>query len=332
MRALNGQGQTLWVFPTNEVVQSSPAVGELNGQLDVVVGTGDYYATAGHSWATDSTMLFALDAAGGQLVWERNLGGYTRSSPALADLYGNGQLDVVEATSLPLGQAEPASQTEVWALSGSGQPLPGWPVTTPAGGVYGSVVTADLQGNGTQDVLVPTTQGLYVYDPAGQLIAQFGTGQSPWDCPVSLPIGLQNSPLLTRGPNGSIGLTLAGYNAFGGLILHYGITSPSSIGVESWPQFRQNPQLTGTVPTAPPASTILRDPGAKGYWTVSVTGQVSGSAGVPVYGSSPGAISAFERIVSMASAPNGNGYWILSSNGSVFGFGNAPSAGVLIRR
>ncbi len=331
VRALNAAGQTLWVFRTDEVVQSSPAIGTLDGQYDVVFGTGDYFATHGVA-TTDSTSLFALNAATGDLVWRANLGGYTGSSPALADLYGNGQLDVVEAASLPLGQPAPASQTEVWALDGSGKALPGWPVMVPAGGVIGSVVTADLQGNGTQDVLVPTTEGLYVYSPTGLLIGRFGTGQEPWHCPVSLPMGLQGSPLVSMDPNGTVGLTLAGYNAFGGLVVHYEITSSRAIGAQAWPQFRGNAELTGAFPAPPPACLDSAGVGSatSGYWLAGRDGGIFSFGNAGFHGSLPalGIADPFP-IVGMAPTPSGQGYWLVDSAGDVYSFGNAAFHGSL---
>ena len=53
-------------------------------------------------------------------------------------------------------------------------------------------------------MLVPTTDGLVIYDGrSAQVVATLG----------SRAIGLQNSPMVTIDPNGTIGITIAGYNA-----------------------------------------------------------------------------------------------------------------------
>ena len=65
-------------------------------------------------------------------------------------------------------------------------------------------------------------------------------------------LGLQNAPLVTDDPNGTIGITLAGYvgGAPGGLgqIDHYEIARSNgaqAVGGGAWPMFHHDPQLTG---------------------------------------------------------------------------------------
>ena len=84
------------------------------------------------------------------------LDGATGGSPALADVQGNGRLAVVEGTDQDNGTGS------VWALdAGTGAVI--WKVPA-IGGVIGSVTTADLSGDGYQDVIVPTTAGLEILD------------------------------------------------------------------------------------------------------------------------------------------------------------------------
>ena len=127
----------------------------------------------------------------------------------------------------------------MWALNGSnGAAMPGWPQATP-GRIIGGIATADLTGGGYNDVLVPTTDGLVIYDGrSAQVVATLGAGS----------LGLQNSPMVTIDPNGTIGITIAGYNAQNaGVIQHYEMVGSAghSLGKRSWPMFHQNPQLTG---------------------------------------------------------------------------------------
>ena len=90
---------------------------------------------------------------------------------------------------------------------------------TPMNRVIGSVVTADL-GSGYQDVLAPTTNGVVVLD--GKTGAVITTLQPD--------TGFQNSPLVTDDPNGTIGITLAGYQAGGSIVYHYEIARLERIG------------------------------------------------------------------------------------------------------
>lgn len=242
--AINGTGNLLWYHYFDEVVTSSPAVGNLsgNGTPDIAVGTGFYWHQRGDA-TVDSTKLFVFNSKGA-LLWDRDLGGYTRPSPALGDLEGNGHLDVVEATS---GTTSSGQRGQIWAFSGSGNVLAGFPEST-GGAVFGSPTTADLTGRGYDDVLVPTGAGLQIYD--GRTGARVAT--------LATQIGLQNSALVTQDAPGVIGITIAGSRGVAsskgtGEILHYQIRTGSTVGGLSWPEFRHDPAATGTVPLGPPA-------------------------------------------------------------------------------
>ncbi len=93
-------------------------------------------------------------------------------------------------------------------------------------------------------MIVPTTSGTLVFDGR--------TGQEIAD--LSPNLGLQNAPLVTEDPNGTIGITLAGYIADGaspngvGEIDHYeiaGSNGAEAVGGAAWPMFHHDPQLTG---------------------------------------------------------------------------------------
>jgi outer membrane protein assembly factor BamB len=95
-------------YNTNETVQSSPAVGEFFGSsstVGVVFGTGATYHQS------DTGKLIAVDSHC-NLIWSASLNGNTKSCPALADVLGNGQLQVVEGT-------DNGSTGSVYALNGA---------------------------------------------------------------------------------------------------------------------------------------------------------------------------------------------------------------------
>ena len=193
-------------------------------------------------------------------MWSTNLGGNTVDSPAIGDIEGDGNVEVIEG-------ANTGSSGLVWALNGSnGAALPGWPQTT-SGQIIGGITTADLTGGGYNDVLVPTTNGLVIYDGrSAQVVATLGAG-----------IGLQNSPMVTIDPNGSIGITIAGYNnANAGVIQHYEIAGSAglSLGARSWPMFHQNPQLTGWLNQSPPVTS----PSPSSGWPRPLTPGATGTS------------------------------------------------------
>ena len=153
LRVLGGGGNLICDHDTNQTVDSSPAVGNFlaGGGVGIAFGTGAYYGGA-----SDTNMLFASDSHC-NIVWGTNLGGITTSSPAIGDLEGDGNVEVVEGV-------DTGSSGLVWALNGSnGSAVGGWPQAT-AGRIIGSVTTADLTGGGYNDVLAPTTDGLDIFD------------------------------------------------------------------------------------------------------------------------------------------------------------------------
>ena len=202
-------GGSICDYYPDQSVESSPAVGRFlagasantsanaSTSEGIAVGTGDYFPGA-----PDTDMVLALTSHC-KLVWSARLDGLTTSSPALANISGNGKLAVVEGTNNQHGGGS------VYALTGSnGAVIWRQPVN---GEVIGGVVTANL-GAGYQDVIVASTGGAEVLDGrSGQVLATVERG-----------VGLQNSPLVTDDPSGSIGVTLAGYNAHDeGVVQHY---------------------------------------------------------------------------------------------------------------
>jgi hypothetical protein len=306
LRILSPTGGLTCEHNTNETVQSSPAVGEffgLSSQVGIVFGTGTTFKSS------DTDKLIAVDTQC-NLKWSAALDGSTTSSPALADVLGNGQLQVVEGT-------DTGSTGSVWALNGANGST-AWKTTV--GRVIGSVVTADL-GSGYQDVLAPTLSGVVILD--GKTGAVLTTLQSG--------TGFQNSPLVTNDPNGTIGITLAGYQGGGSVISHYEIAGSHGAVVNepgAWPQFHHDPQLTGDAGTAQdiqvPCSAPA--PGPNGYYLSASDGGVFTFGNLPFCGST-GAIALNKPIVGVAATPDGGGYWEVASDGGIFAFGDAKFFG-----
>ena len=311
LRVLGTGGNLICQYDTDQTVDSSTAVGNFlaGGATGIAFGTGTFY-----SGAADTNTLFASDSHC-NIQWQANLLGSTESSPALGDILGNGYEQVVEGVDTGSGGL-------VWALNGSnGAALPGWPVAT-SGQIIGGVALADLTGGGYNDVLVPTTSGLEIFDgKSAQLVATLGAGA----------LGLQNTPLVTVDPDGSIGITIAGYGAGNeGVIQHYVVSGSAghSLGLRSWPEFHQNPQLTGWLGAAAPGR--LNSPivgmastsDGKGYWDVASDGGLFAFGDAAFHGSMGGHALA-RPVVGMASTPDSKGYWEVASDGGIFAFGDA---------
>ncbi len=153
LRILSATGNQICRADTNQVVDSSPAVGGFlpGGATGEVVGTGAFFAGA-----SDSDTVRAYDNLC-HLVWSSTLDGSTYSSPALSNVLGNGSLQVVEGT-----DQGPGASGSVWVLDAA-TGRTDWKVAN-IGRVIGSVVTADLSGGGYQDVIVPTIAGTRIFD------------------------------------------------------------------------------------------------------------------------------------------------------------------------
>ena len=251
VRILNAGGQLLYDYNTNQEVDSSPAVGDFlqGGQPGIVVGTGSYFKGASD---TDTLKAFTNRL---QLVWSDTLDGLTGSSPALADVFGTGQTDVVEGTD------SGSSGGSVYVLDGAtGATI--WQSQNLPGRVIGSVVTANLSGSGAEDLLVPTTQGVFVFacttSPETCSEVTVLGGREPY-LPGS-PFGFQNAPLVTADRNGAAGITIAGYNGYNhGVILHYEVTGSSgtaAVGPGTWPMFHHDQSLSGASAPLPATGTV----------------------------------------------------------------------------
>ncbi len=177
---------------------------------------------------------------------------------------GTGAADVIEGTT---GSPGNPNGGLIWVLDGNGNPLPNWAGRASGGGVViGGISTADLNGDGAQDLLVPTGAGIFIYD-----------GRSAQQLP-GLDIGLvgfQNTPLVTDDGNGQIGITTAGTEPNGtGVVQHWRVSGGRQGGID-WPMFHHDPMHTGSsssasVPaacrpsaaTSPPTGKVQRVAGA----------------------------------------------------------------------
>ncbi len=221
-------------YNTNQTVSSSPAVGRfLSGnRMGIVVGTGNYYKSPKPS---DTNKIIAIDT-NCKKVWSRTLDGVTRPSPALADVEGNGSLDVVMIS----------EKSTVYALNGkTGKTI--WTrklnLSTNA-----SVTTFQAPGAKFQYILAPTSKGVFILDGRnGSIVQQIGADMR-----------MRSAATVTVNSDGRIGITMGGQgrgNRNGtvtmvGEVRHY-LVNGNYAPVKTvqtkgaWPMFHHDPQLSG---------------------------------------------------------------------------------------
>ena len=174
----DGNVRAGWPFPTSDPVWSGIAVGDLNndGSRELV------FASNGNKFyvlRANGTEWMDGDSNPGTLGVFKVLGGlFNYGTPALADLDGNGQLDIVYA----------GFEGKLFAWRPDGSDLPGFPVIIGAG-TSSSVAVGYLDGPGdTQLEIVVTSanDSLYVFKRDGGRRAGFpirirfgGTSKNP---------------------------------------------------------------------------------------------------------------------------------------------------------
>ena len=320
MRAMTGSGQTIWEFRVDEMIRSSPAVGDITGDgvPEIVFGTGDYWVNQ-PGGANDSTKVFALRLNGTKL-WERDTGGWTIGAPALADVDGDGRRDVA------IGTFQGANPGRIVVLQGTnGADVANFPRTSPGGVVVGGIVAADLNGDGGQDLLVPGV---------GWMFAISGrTGAELFRLTGSTDLSYQNSALVTDlDGNGLLDIVIGGlYNTLGpnrGQVCRFELAPADNgaLGAHGWPMFRYDARRTGAVNAPPLTQTLCVDPALGGYWMAASDGGIFAFCEAKFFGSA-GGLRLAQPVVGMAPTPSGKGYWLVASDGGMFSYGDAKFFG-----
>lgn len=164
----NNDGSQRWVYPTGDMVLSTPAVGEIDPAspgLEIVVGSGDRY-------------VYLLDN-GGNLIWRRPTGWIVRSSPIIADLDGDQAVEVIVGS----------DDDKVWAWHADGKVVSGWPVATGAD-ILSSPRVGDVDNDGRLDVIVGSDDAkVWAWRADGSVV-------SGW--PHSMNLSIKGAPLLAN--------------------------------------------------------------------------------------------------------------------------------------
>jgi hypothetical protein len=119
LHVFRGDGSEMPGFPKStgieQTIYSSPAIADLNGDgwLDIIVGTGNFYAGKGKK-------VHAFDRFGNALPgWPVATEGYVLSAPTVGDIDGDGQPEVTVG----------CNDGKIYAFNSNGSPVQGFPRT-----------------------------------------------------------------------------------------------------------------------------------------------------------------------------------------------------------
>lgn len=257
LRVLRYDGTEFPGFPKilDQVVSSSPAIGDIDGdgKPEIIHGTGTFFSGRQqkvYAWKCDGTPVPG---------WPVSVTGQVSTSPALADLDGDGIPEVV----VTADNTSPSTAFHLYAFKGNGTQLFAPVVVKDFFGQSlsaGEPVIADVLGDTNLEILVPTNGEVAIFDKTGNELTE--TDNFP-DDPTKPNLMTQDSltgvtvtDLETDGAGNQIEVIAVSGQPFPNhtTTTVYAWNPVNRTSTPPWGQFRQNPKRTGVVPGTPGCS------------------------------------------------------------------------------
>ena len=301
-----------WVRLSSETFQSATAIADINGdgRLEAVTGSGADYCRNQGGRCHDSNKVWAFHLDDGSDVpgWPKSVpAGFATflSAPALGDVDGDGRTDVVVGSTRYVNRNPVEGRLDAFLASGRT-----WSFTSSGDlEMISSPVIGDVNGGGTNEVVVGAAGQLFVLNGPDGAVLQRAVAQQP-------NVIIKAAAAIGELGAGRWAVVATGFNldSNAGVIYAYDIPAPRSL---PWPMHRKNSlRLGGDLIQAPPISCNT------GYWLVASDGGIFSFGNAPFYGST-GDLRLNRPIVGMTATPDRGGYQFVASDGGIFTFGNA---------
>jgi len=323
----------------NDIFQSSSVIGDINndGRMEVVVG-----GSVGFYSAAPARQVWAFHADDGSMLpgFPVQLSGRVFSTPALGDVDGDGQVEIVVNTmnEFPAGSAGVSGRIVVIENNGEIK----WSADALEGDFPGAIINymaspiiIDADGDGDLDIVAQSNVFTFVVEGStGRRLPGGRLNQNEAWAGAGAPLAAD------FGPAGWL-LIVSSFQAFEGPGKIRAYSIPDQDPNDIWPMWRGNPAhtaapITETTPLPPgqcrPSSNPPATPSpssSAGYWILDITGKVD-AFGAPHYGdlmtrgiALPPGVTA----IAITETQSGNGYWLLDSAGTIYTFGDAVDYG-----
>jgi hypothetical protein len=233
----------VWRDCEHQAIWSSPAVGMLEGQLAVVVGTSFYY----QPFPAGTNEVIALRASNGSVLpgWPAKTAGPVLGSPAIGKI-APGVRGVVDISWMcsgprPSDCAPPNGPNTSMAYAWNADGALRWSDVLLGGQSFASPVLVPLEGETSSDVLVGTTNGLYPIDGASGRFLDHSTESSA----INTGCEVMNAPAVAEvASSWTVIEGCGGPDGRPGEMTSYALLEQPPID-PAWPMFRDNLSHTG---------------------------------------------------------------------------------------
>lgn len=246
----------------NEVIYSSPAVGDINGDgsLDIIVGTGRCYnnvpgcAPGGRVNPGAGEYINAWDANGNPLPgWPRAIPGqFAFASPALANMDSDPEPEIVINTAEVKDGLSTPPDGWVHVFNGDGSEVAGWPKKPfiPAGATgtvswstNASPIVADVNGDGGPEVFLPCNYDIVAWNKNGSQLTRTTIPPQAGQWALNTEYTINGAPAVGDiDGDGKLELVAAGARAdqnTGGLYA-WDFDGNATANALPWPSFRRS--------------------------------------------------------------------------------------------